>query len=348
MKSNPKNKSNHLVNKHLYVVHYNNTDVHDYSIDLNSDEFPKSLPVINDDTQQRTWLHFTGIKSAQLLSDVLAPYNIHPLTQEDILNNKQRPKIESYGHYVFIATRSLRYNKSGLVSEAVYLIIGKNFVFSFQGQENTLFEKIKSKLTQKVGTLYTKDSDFLAYSLLDTVVDEYFNAMDIFSRKVEQLDRTLFSGSVTTEQEDSVLSRIHSLKHDTTRLRKTIMPTREIINQLVRGDYELFKDETRLYLRDVYDHTLQAMEVLDSSKEMILSMMDVYLSYQSNQLNKQMRLLTVITIIFMPLTLISSIYGMNFTNMPELEWKYSYFVVLGIMLTIALSLLKIFSKKHWL
>ncbi len=343
MKPNKKIGNNNAPSLHL--VRYDNHSAQSSCIDLSDDNIIEKLPSLSED--KKLWLHFSGIKNPELLKKVLAPYQIHALVQEDILNNKQRPKIESYQQYVFIASRALRYDKAGLSGEAVYFIVGKNFVFSFQNRSNTLFDGIRTRILERIGQLPNKGSDFLAYALLDTVVDDYFVTMDTFAKKVEQLDKALFTGS-GSQEEEHVLSRIHGLKHETTRLRRTIMPTREIINQLVRGDFDLFQEETRLYLRDVYDHTLQVMEVLDASREMILSMMDVYLSYQSNQLNKQMRILTVITIIFMPLTLISSIYGMNFTNMPELNWHYGYYAVLFIMVLIAGILLKFFTKQRWL
>lgn len=348
MKSEKKTNSNQatLPSRRVHITRYDAEVADDICLDLHDKNVHSQLPKLESD--RNIWLHFIGIQDAALLREMLSSYHIHDLVQEDILNSRQRPKIESYGHYVLITTRALYYDKQKLIAEPVYLIVGKNFVFSFQNRPNGMFSTIRNKLLHHMGLLPSKACDFLAYSLLDAIVDDYFVTIDTFAKKVEQLDQALFMGNEKNAEEETVLSRIHSLKHDTIRLRRTVMPTREIISQLVRGDYDLFQEETRIYLRDVYDHTLQVMEVLDAAREMTLSMMDVYLSYQSNQLNKQMRILTVITIIFMPLTLISSIYGMNFTNMPELEWRYGYYAVLAIMVIIAIVLLRIFSKRHWL
>ena len=189
-----------------------------------------------------------------------------------------------------------------------------------------------------------KNTAFLAYCLLDRIVDDYFIVLEEYNNRVEVIDKSLFKN-----ENSDILSKIHRLKRDAVRLRRTLLPLRDVFYQLaVRGDFAIFKGESTVYLRDVYDHNMQLIESLDASRDMVLSMMDIYLSFQSNRMNQQMRVLTVITIIFMPLTVITGIYGMNFDNMPELHWHYGYFMVLGVMLCIIIGLLIFFSRRKWL
>lgn len=175
-------------------------------------------------------------------------------------------------------------------------------------------------------------------------MDDYFIVLESYNNRVETIDKSLFKN-----ENSDILSKIHRLKRDAVRLRRTLLPLRDVFYQLaVRGDFAIFKGESTVYLRDVYDHNMQLIESLDASRDMVLSMMDIYLSFQSNRMNQQMRVLTVITIIFMPLTVITGIYGMNFDNMPELHWHYGYFMVLGVMLCIIIGLLIFFSRRKWL
>ena len=192
--------------------------------------------------------------------------------------------------------------------------------------------------------ILNKNTAFLAYCLLDRIVDDYFIVLESYNNRVEVIDKSLFKN-----ENSDILSKIHRLKRDAVRLRRTLLPLRDVFYQLaVRGDFAIFKGESTVYLRDVYDHNMQLIESLDASRDMVLSMMDIYLSFQSNRMNQQMRVLTVITIIFMPLTVITGIYGMNFDNMPELHWHYGYFMVLGMMLCIIIGLLIFFSRRKWL
>ena len=192
--------------------------------------------------------------------------------------------------------------------------------------------------------ILNKNTAFLAYCLLDRIVDDYFIVLESYNNRVEAIDKSLFKN-----ENSDILSKIHRLKRDAVRLRRTLLPLRDVFYQLaVRGDFAIFKGESTVYLRDVYDHNMQLIESLDASRDMVLSMMDIYLSFQSNRMNQQMRVLTVITIIFMPLTVITGIYGMNFDNMPELHWHYGYFMVLGVMLCIIIGLLIFFSRRKWL
>lgn len=306
----------------------------------------KKLPdITRPQAGQTNWLHFVGINDAALLKHTLEPYGIHELVIEDILSRKQRPKIEDYDNYLFIAAQVYHYTAAGkLNSDQVYLIIGKDFVLSFQQKPLGLFSQLRRQMSENPRGILGKNTAFLAYCLLDRIVDDYFIVLEEYNNRVEAIDKSLFK-----DENSDILGKIHRLKRDAVRLRRTLLPLRDVFYQLaVRVDFTIFKGESTVYLRDVYDHNMQLLESLDASRDMVLSMMDIYLSFQSNRMNQQMRVLTVITIIFMPLTVITGIYGMNFDNMPELHWHYGYFIVLGLMLCIIVGLLIFFSRRKWL
>ena len=291
------------------------------------------------------WLHFVGITNAELLKHLLMPYGIHELVIEDILSKHQRPKVDDYGHYIFIAARVYEYSNSKLQSDQIYLILSEDFVFTFQQNPLGLFSSIREQMANANYDLRHKNAAFLAYRCIDRLIDDYFITIDQYDKQVETIDKILFAD---TAKNSDILSKIHRLKRDAVRLRRTLEPLRDALAQLVHGDSSIFHGESHIYLRDAYDHTLQLIESLNASRDMVMSMMDIHLSFQSNRLNLQMRVLTVITIIFMPLTLLTGIYGMNFEYMPELHWHYGYFMVLFIMAVVIVSLLIFFYRRKWL
>ncbi|MCX8747926.1 magnesium/cobalt transporter CorA [Snodgrassella sp. B3088] len=301
----------------------------------------ENIPTLSKDSL--TWIHLVGITDNDQLHQLLQPFNIHELAMEDILSRKQRPKIEDYGHYLFVAARIFVYKKQKLQYNQIYLIIGQNYIITFQFEPLGLLHIIRKYIQHNYSSIYSKGIDFLAYSLLDRIVDDYFVTVDEFDNRVEGLDKRLFSNS-----NKNLLMSIHQLKRDAISLRRTLSPIRDIIGRIVHNEFSLFSQDIHVYLLDVYDHTQQLMETLDSARDTVTGMMDVHLSYQSNHLNEQMRMLTVITIIVMPLNVLTGIYGMNFDNIPELHWHYGYYIVLGLMATIIVSLLIYFYRRHWL
>lgn len=299
------------------------------------------IPQPTDDTI--TWLHLVGITDAQQLHELLKPFHIHELVLEDLQSHEQRPKIEDYGHYVFLAARVFTYKRQRLKHDQIYLIISKNFIITFQFEPLGLFHVIREYLKHNFFDIRQKNIDFFAYIFIDRIIDDYFVTIDEFDSQVESLDKKLFD-----ENNRNLLILIHRLREDAMHLHRTLLPICDVLRRLVRGEFTLFSQNIHIYLLDVYDHSQQLMETLDGDRDTVTGMMDVHLSFQSNRLNKQMRMLTVITIIFMPLTVLTGIYGMNFDNMPELHWHYGYYAVLLLMATIVVSLLAIFYKRHWL
>ena len=303
------------------------------------------LHLITPSAGEINWLHVVGINNTALLRQLLQPYGIHELVIEDILSHRQRPKIEDYGDYVFIASQVYHYTTQRLHSDQVYLIVGKDFVLSFQQKPLGLFSHLRERMDTNPNNLLEKNAAFLAYYLLDRIVDDYFIVLEEYNNRVETMDKTVFKD----DGGEGTLGKIHRLKRDAIRLRRTLIPMRDVFYQLAaRNEFAVFAGEPALYLRDVYDHIMQVIESLDASRDMIMSMMDVYLSFQSNRMNRQMRVLTVITLIFMPLTVLTGIYGMNFDHMPELHWPYGYYMVLSLMAVIIIGLLIFFFKRKWL
>lgn len=291
------------------------------------------------------WLNVYGLRDPEALKRLGSHFGLHPLVLEDILNAGQRPKVEDYGDYLFIVSRVFDYPLDGsrLVSDQVYMVLGEGFVLTFQARPIGVFDAVRDRLRRQRGQVRRKGADYLAYSLLDAVIDDYLAVHTRFNERMEQVDGRLLSGN-----DHGLLRQVQRLKRDCLKLRRALLPLREVLLTLNRGEDGLFAPETQLYLRDAYDHTIQLLESLEMSREMVSDMLDLYLSTQSNRLNLQMRKLTVLTMIFMPLTLIAGIYGMNFEHMPELKWRYGYHAVLGAMSVLTSGLAWAFWKRKWI
>ncbi|QEL54390.1 magnesium/cobalt transporter CorA [Chromobacterium paludis] len=292
-----------------------------------------------------SWLNVYGLHDPAAMRLIGERFGLHPLVMEDLLNARQRPKLEDYGDYLFIAGRVFDYANGGgrLLSDQIYLVVGADFVLTFQERPTGVFEALRERLRGKRGQLCARGADYLAYSLLDAVIDDHLAVLSQFNEKVEALDRRLMANG-----DQTVLRQIQRLKRDCLKLRRALLPLREMLLGLNRSEQGRFAAETQLYLRDAYDHVVHVLESLEMSREMVGDMLDLHLSMQSHRLNLQMRVLTVITMIFMPLTLIAGIYGMNFENMPELKWHYGYYIVLLAMAAISAGMGWWFWKRRWI
>lgn len=296
-----------------------------------------------DGTQPLTWVHFTGIADADTLEKILEPYDIHELVVEDMCNPSQQTKAETYRGYLFIVARTFSYKNNSLNYDQLFMLVFPGLVLTFEPRRHTAF----APLTESFSPHEREDEDmnagFLAYALLDCVIERYYGAIDSLLDRIEKNDRKLFASD-----NNLTLNKVHKLKQDSIRILSTVRRMNDTLSQIMRWHNTLIDSHTKTYLRDLVDTTTQMRDRMDYGREMIQSLTDTYLSLQSNQLNLQMRLLTVITIIFMPLTLLTGIYGMNFDNMPELHTKYGYFVLLGVMVCIVFFLLALFRRKRWL
>jgi len=293
-----------------------------------------------------TWINIDGIQQTDILEKLGACYNLHPLVMEDILNTEQRPKTENYSDYLYIVMKMLYADvpANAVLTEQISLVLGQNYVISFQeGIEGDVFGHVRERLRNEKGKARKQGADYLVYSLIDAVVDNYFSVLETLGEKIEALEEKL----VTNPTSDT-LHEIHYLKREMIFLRKAVWPLREVISSLQRGDSALIQDTTRLYLRDVYDHTIQVIDTIETYRDMVSGMLDIYLSSVSNRLNAVMKVLTIIATIFMPLTFLAGVYGMNFKHMPELEWRYGYGMIWAFMIFIGLCMLVYFRKKKWL
>jgi magnesium transporter len=293
-----------------------------------------------------TWINVEGVHQVEVIERLGGCYGFHPLVMEDILNTDQRPKMEIYGNYIYIVFKMLygRDKNHSIETEQVSLILGSNFVISFQeGREGDVFNPVRERIRSDKGLIRRMGSDYLAYSLMDTIVDNYFLILETLGEKVELLEEEL-----TTSPTDKTLHEIQKFRNGMILIRRAVWPLREVTIGLGRKESPLIKETTEIYLRDVYDHIIQVMDAIEVYREMLSGMLDIYLSSVSNRLNSVMKVLTIIATIFMPLTFIVGIYGMNFKHMPELGWRWGYLAVWVIIVLIGVMMLAYFRKKKWL
>jgi magnesium transporter len=298
------------------------------------------------DSPATTWIDVQGVHDAEVLRRLGECYGFHPLVLEDILNTDQRPKIEDYGDYLYIVLKMLSSgNPDGeIASEQISLILGPNFLFSFQeGIRGDVFASVKERIRKNGTKLRKLGADYLAYSLMDAIVDNYFDVLEKAGERVEVLEER-----IVNDASNETLRDIHYLKREMIFLRKALWPLREVVNSMIRADMPLIADTTRIYLRDVYDHTIHVIDTIETLRDMVSGMLDIYLSSISNRMNAVMKVLTIIATLFMPLTFVAGVYGMNFTHIPELHWRYGYLFFWVINVLIATAMLIFFRKKKWL
>lgn len=292
-----------------------------------------------------TWINIDGIHEVDVIEKMGQHFDLHPLVLEDILNTGQRPKVEDLEDYLFVVVKMLYHNENEdeINVEQVSLILASNFVVSFQEREGDIFDSIRERIRNAKGRIRKMGSDYLAYALIDAIVDNYFAVLEKIGESVESLEEELMANPA-----QSTLHEIHKLKRDMIFLRRSVWPLREVISGLERGESPLVQESTVVYLRDVYDHTIQVIDTVESYRDMISGMLDTYLSSISNRMNEVMKVLTIIATIFIPLTFIAGIYGMNFQFMPELGWRWGYFGVLCTMGIVCLGMIVYFRRKRWL
>ncbi len=323
----------------IRVMDYDETHFQEKEVKAIEECFPfKDTPTV-------TWINIDGVHQVDIIEKIGKQFDIHPLILEDIMNTEQRPKIEDLENYLFIVLKMLYTdNKNGEIqSEQVSLVVGPNYVISFQEREGDVFDPIRDRIRTAKGRVRRMGPDYLAYALIDAIVDNYFVVLEKVGEKIEDVEEKL-----VTEPSPQVLKEIHNLKRKLLFLRKSVWPLREVINILERGECSLIKKATIIFLRDVYDHTIQVIETTEVYREMLSEMIDAYLSSISNKTNEIVKVLTIIATIFIPLTFIASIYGMNFTWMPELEWPEGYHMVLVIMAIVGIIMLIFFRRKKWI
>lgn len=298
-----------------------------------------------EDSPHITWINVNGLSNTQDIVTLGNHFELHPLIQEDIVTTHQRPKIEEYDDYLFIVFKMLHYDEhEHLTSEHVSMIMGKDYLITFQEAEGDVFDDLRERMEHGKGSIRSAGSDYLMYAILDAVVDNYFTVIEFLSNKVEILEDRLFDG----KEDGDITAEIQDLKKEILKIRKAVMPLREVVNRLEKIETPLVAKRTHKYINDLYDHIIQVNESVEIYRDMIGDLMNMYMTSISNKMNEVMKVLTIMASIFIPLTFMAGIYGMNFDYMPELHLKYGYFYLLGAMILVFLGLLWYFKRKKWL
>jgi magnesium transporter len=329
------------IESRIQVISFNQHDFHEVSGKKLSECLPETI-----EPGLSIWMNVQGLSDTKLIDDIAKRFKLHPLTVEDILNVSQRPKVEEFDHYLFITLKVLLWksHSSTFSVRQLSLVLGSDFVLSFQDGETPYFDSVKERLQASSGQrLREHGTDYLTYRLIDSVVDRYFVILEAIGDEIEKVEERIVSSP--TQQ---TMKTIYRLKRQLLILRKSIWPMREAIGHLAHVEGKLVAPFTRVYLRDVYDHTVQAIDTLETFRDMLASMMDMYLSSLTNRMNEIMKTLTIIATIFIPITTVASIYGMNFEYMPELKWHWGYPMVLCVMFAIMASMMLYFWRKKWI
>jgi magnesium transporter len=295
-----------------------------------------------------TWINVDGVHQADAIQQLGDMFDLHPLLLEDLMHTEQRPKAELFDDYVYVVLRMLydpdeTDEELEVASEQISLVLGPGWVLTFQEEAGDNFDRVRERIRQAKGPLRKMGADYLAYALMDVVVDKYFSVLEQFGDCLEDLDEKL----VTSPNED-IVREIRDVKRAMIQVRRVVWPVRDALNVLLRGESKLFERGTLVYLRDVYDHTVQVVDMVETMRELVAGMMDLYLTTVSHRMNEVMKVLTIMASIFIPLTFIAGVYGMNFENMPELHWEHGYSYVWIVMFLVAAALVLFFKRKRWM
>ena len=323
----------------ITIIDYDEAQIEEKEVETVEECFPFR------DSPSVTWINIDGVHDLEQVEKIGKYFNIHPLVLEDIVNTGQRPKLEDFVNHLFIVLKMLHCEpaKDEVEAEQVSLIVGSNFVISFQERVGDVFDPLRERIRKGKGRIRKAGADYLAYALIDSIVDNYFVILEQLGERIEDVEQEL-----ATNPTQDTLQNIRVFKKEMLFLRKSVWPLREVVNSLERGELSLIHESTGIYLRDVYDHTIQIIDTVESYRDMLSGMLDVYLSSISNKMNEVMKVLTIFAAIFIPLTFIAGLYGMNFSFMPELTWHWGYFAVLGFMALVGILLVVYFRRKKWL
>ncbi len=329
----------------ISIIDYNEEKFQEKEAENVEECFPfKEKPTV-------TWLNIDGLHEISVIEKLGKHFDIHSLVLEDILNTDQRPKMEDLEKYIFFVLKMIYYDdkKEELHTEQVSLILCHNCVISFQESVGDVFDAVRERLRNGKGKIRKKSADYLVYALIDAVVDNYFVILEKIGERIEDIEEDLVANPTP-----NTVQIIHGLKREMIYLRKSVWPLREVINSLQREESDIIQKDTHIYLRDLYDHTIQVIDTVETFRDMTSGMLDIYMSSVSNKMNEVMKVLTIFAAIFIPLTFVAGVYGMNFDpsisplNMPELEWYFGYPFALFVMVGVAITMLVYFKRKKWL
>jgi magnesium transporter len=322
----------------ITLIDYDENQYNEREIENIEDCFPyKGSPSIS-------WINIDGVHQVDVIEKLGDHFVLHPLLQEDVVNTHQRPKFDEFDDHLFIVLRMFFLNeeKNELEGEQISFIVGANFVISFQERQGDVFEQVRERLRNGKGRIRKKGSDYLAYCLIDAIVDSYYTILETLGEHIESLQEELVS---KPKRED--LQIIQDLKSDMLFIRKSVWPLREVIGGLVRSESTLIKQDVLVYIRDVYDHVIQAIDTIETYRDMLSAMLDIYLSSVGNRMNEVMKVLTIIATIFIPMTFLAGVYGMNFKYMPELGWRYAYLFFWIVVSVVLIAMIAYFKRKKW-
>ena len=323
----------------ISVVNYNKSTLKKHTVK----SIEELLPYKTNDTI--TWVIVDGLKDVSIIDAIGQHFNIHGLVLEDILNTHQRPKFEEFDDYLYIVLKaiSLGNEEFNVEYEQISLLVLNNFVFTFMEKPDVIFDPILNRFDNGKSQIRSLGADYLAYVIMDTVVDEYFTLQDTFDDLIESVEDKLLS-----DPSSETLSTIQKIKRELIFLRRSVSPLRELLAAIQRSESPLINEKTKRYFGDIYDHAIRIIEAIESYRDLIAGMLDIYLSSVSNKMNETMKVLTVFASIFIPLTFIAGVYGMNFEYMPELKWRWGYPTLWFIFISVSVFLLGYFKKKKWL
>ncbi len=323
----------------ITLLDYNRDELHETRFS----DMAALLPYRERDTV--TWVDVAGLGDIEHIRQLGELFGIHPLVLEDIINTHQRPKFEEYDDYLFIVLKEIGFRTDSLELEQAQLsiLVLKNFVFTFRERPSAALEPVKQRIRNSKGRFRSLGSDYLAYAVMDTIVDGYFGVIDDLDLVIDELEDELLS-----KPDEQTLATIHKLKRETIFIRRTVAPLRELLAAMLRSETDLIQERTHIYLRDVYDHAIRVSESMETLRDIISGMLDIYLSSVSNKMNEVMKVLTIYASIFIPLTFLAGVYGMNFEYMPELKWKWAYPLIWLVFIVIGVAQLRFFRRRRWL
>lgn len=324
---------------HIHLFDYDGDQLSEHDLS----DIDDSKPYL--DSPSKTWINISGLHDIDKLKEIWNYFELHPLIQEDILHTNQRAKIEQYPSHLFIVVKMIYFDEESeeMQVEQVSIVLGENYVLSFQESDYPIFAPVLYRLRNNAPRLRNNGMDYLSYALVDTLVDHYFKVLEGFGDEIEVLEDNILENF-----DDFIPEKIHALRRKLNFFRKSIWPLRDSLNSLLRDETPFIQEENKIYFRDVYDHLIQIVDGLENYREIVIGMLDMYMSQVSNKMNEVMKVLTIIATIFIPLTFIAGIYGMNFDYMPELGWKWAYPTIWAFMLLVTSGMVYYFKRKKWL
>lgn len=322
----------------IELITYNSEEINELKFDTIEDALVKMT-----DNPHMLWLNIEGLHEVDIVKKIVKHFKMHKLSGEDILSIGQRAKFDDYEHYVHVVTKMFQIKNGEIEDEQITIVFGEGFLITFQEKDGDVFDHLRTRLADDKGQIRSRHSDYLAYALLDSIVDHYFIAVEHFANIIDE-----FEDEVLARPSDQLLPKLNELRQEAAFMRRSVFPLREAVSQFEKLEATFIHKETKFFIRDLYDHTIQVIESISVLKESVNGLWNLYMSSLSNRMNNVMKVLTIVSTIFIPLTFIVGVYGMNFTNMPELEYKYGYLITLIGMAVLTLLMILYFKRKKWL